>query len=134
MSADAAVVARMMAMLEDDAALRRAVHGVYDRPTPRASMPFVVIGAVGSGDWGTKDRIGSEVRVELRHVTATGPDEGLVAASIQALASGLRGIADSGSGRWEIVSARLLRTRIAYDRQGQWSQSFDIRVRCLKVL
>lgn len=129
MSAEAVVVAHLLEKLGADPSLRRLVHGIYDRPIPRASPPYVVIGAVVTNDWGTKDRAGSELRVELRHVAVRGPDQGLVAARIGAVVPTLRG-AVAG---WDIVSARLLRTRSGHDREGQWSQSYDVRLRCLVI-
>lgn len=127
MNAEAAAVAHIVDMLGGDPLLRRLVHGIYDREVPRMSPPYVVIREVVAADWGTKDRAGSELRVELRHVAASGPDGGLVAARISEVMPLLR----SKAAGWEIASARLLRTRSSYDRQGQWSQSFDIRLRCL---
>jgi Protein of unknown function (DUF3168) len=126
MSAGAAVVARLMAALEGDPALLRVVHGVFDQPTARASVPFIEIGAVTASDWGTKDRAGSELRIMVRHV-AVRRDGTVVAERIAAAVAGLRGRAEG----WEIVAARVLRTRGAHDRQGRWEQDFELRVRCL---
>jgi hypothetical protein len=128
MSAEAAAVAHMLALLSEDAALARVLHGVYGRPTARAAMPHLMLGAIVSADWGTKDRAGCELRIELRHASTSGPDEGIVAERIAALVPAMRGVA----GGWEIVSARLIRSRSGHDRQGGWSQSFEIRCRCLE--
>lgn len=126
MSAGGAVAARLAAMLEADAELLRKVNGVYDQPTPRASPPLIEIGAVVTSDWGTKDRAGRELRIEVRHIAMV-RDDGVVAERIMAVVPMLRGIA----GDWEIVAARLMRTRGSHDRQGRWEQSFEVRVRCL---
>lgn len=126
MSAERVVVARLLAALIEDAALVRAVHGVYDRRAPRASAPYIEIGEVTASDWGTKDRAGCELRIAIRHIAAA-RDDAVVAARIGAVVAELRG-ADDGC---EIVSARIVRARSGYDRQDRWEQLFEIRVRCL---
>lgn len=129
MSAETAAAAYIFARLSEDVALARVIHAVYDRPTARAAMPHLMIGAIVSADWGTKDRPGCELRIELRHAAASGPDEGIVAERIAALVPAMRGTAKG----WDIVSARLIRSRSGHDRQGVWSQSFEVRLRCLKI-
>lgn len=128
MSAAAAVAARLTALLDSDPAVMRVVHGVYDRPVPRATPPLIEIGAVTASDWGTKDRAGCELRIAVRHV-APGPGDRVVAERIAAAVAGLRGVA----GPWEVVAARILRSRSGFDRQGQWEQSFEVRARCLML-
>jgi hypothetical protein len=128
MSAAASVTAQMLALLSEDAVLARVLHGVYHRPTARAALPHLIIGRISSADWGTKDRAGCELRIELRHAAAAGPDDGLVAERIAALVPAMRGV----TGEWEIVSARLIRSRSGHDRQGGWSQIFEVRCRCLE--
>lgn len=64
-SAEGAVRARALALLGTDAELGATIHGVFDGTPPRASAPYVAVGAAEGSDWGTKDRIGREVRLTL---------------------------------------------------------------------
>jgi hypothetical protein len=129
MSAERAAIALLMAVLGSDRDLLRAVHAIYPEPSPRKSPPLLEIGAMVASDWGTKDRPGCELAVELRHFAAATADLGVVSARIRALVPMLRG----GGDGWEIVSARLTRTRSGYDRQGRFEQNFAVRLRCLEI-
>lgn len=126
-SAEAAVAARLAALLRGDAALMGAVNAVHEGPAARATLPFVAIGPLGASDWGTKDRPGAEVLVRVTWAAPDGPGDGLVGARIAATVANLRGVADD----WELVSARLLRARGEHDKTGRWVQAFEVRVRCL---
>lgn len=126
-SPEAAVTARLLAQLGADRALLRAVHGLYAAPVPRMTPPFIEIAVIAASDWGTKDRMGCEALVTLRHSGLAGDDGSIAAARLRALVPGLRGDADG----WSLVSARLIRARRAFDRQGRVEQSFDVRVRML---
>ncbi|WP_156420692.1 tail completion protein gp17, partial [Sphingopyxis sp. HXXIV] len=64
-SAEAAVRARALGVLADDAVLAGLVHGVFDGVPARASAPYASIGGAEGSDWGTKDAAGREVRVML---------------------------------------------------------------------
>ena len=129
MSAEAAVAARLAALLRGDAALMGVVNAVHEGPVARATLPFLAIGALGVSDWGTKDRAGAEVLVRLSWTAPDGPGDGLVGARVIAVVQTLRGV----SGGWELVSARLLRSRGGHDKAGRWVQEFEVRVRCLAV-
>ena len=128
LTAEQAVRSRMLGMLQADGALAGLVHGVFDGEPPRASAPFVSIGAADGADWGTKDRAGREVRLAVVLVGVGEPGDGAAAVvRVEAVAPGLRGIADG----WEIVSARVLRTRLARGKDSGWRHQIDIRCRCL---
>jgi Protein of unknown function (DUF3168) len=126
-SAEAAVAARLAALLRGDAALMGRVNAVFEGPVARATLPFLSIGALGVSDWGTKDRAGAEVLVRVNWTAPDGPGDGLVGARVAAVVAGLRGV----SGGWELVAARLVRSRGEHDKAGRWVQGFEIRVRCL---
>lgn len=134
-SAEAAVAGRLADLLRGDAALMGRVNAVFEGPVARATIPFVAIGALGVSDWGTKDRVGAEVLVRVTWIAPGqqddgGPGDGLVAARIAAVVTGLRGV----SADWELVAARLVRSRGEHDKAGRWVQGFDVRVRCLVVV
>lgn len=128
MSAEQAVRARALALLRDDGELSALVHGVYDAPVARASLPYIAVGAAEGSDWGTKDVPGREVRLTLmlNGVGEAGGDS--AGARIEALAAMLRGTA----GAWRIVAARVVRTRLAVTKDGGgWRHDIVVRCRCL---
>lgn len=128
------MAARLAALLRGDADLMGRVNAVFEGPAARATLPFVSIGALGVSDWGTKDRAGAEVLVRVVWTAPGqqdngGPADGLVGARVAAVVAALRGV----SGGWELVAARLVRSRGEHDKAGRWVQGFEIRVRCLVV-
>jgi len=129
MSAEAAVATRLAVLLRGDAALMGRVNAVFDGPVARATLPYLAIGTLGVSDWGTKDRAGAEVLVRVNWTAPDRPGDGIVGTRVAAVVMGLRGVA----GGWEMVSARLIRSRGEHDKQGRWVQGFDVRVRCLVV-
>lgn len=125
--AEAAVRARALGALVDDAVLAGLVHGVFDGVPARASAPYVSIGGAEGSDWGTKDAAGREVRVTLALVGAGDAAGDAAAGRIEALVPGLRGEA----GGWRIVGARVVRTRFAFAKDGGWRHEMVVRCRCL---
>ena len=126
-AAEAAVRAKAIALLADDAGLAGCIHGVFDGTPPRASAPYVAVGVVEGSDWGTKDRAGREVRLTVAlHGVGDSLDDG-AAARVEAIIPALRGAADG----WTIVSARVVRTRFGFVRDGGWRQDYVVGCRCL---
>ena len=126
-AAEQAVRARALTLLAADTALAGLVHGVFDGTPPRVSAPYVSVGAAEGVDWGTKDRAGREVRLTLALVGVGGAVDDLAAAQIDAVVAGLRGAA----GGWSVVSARVMRTRFGFLRDGGWRHEVVVRCRCL---
>ncbi|MGV1684206.1 DUF3168 domain-containing protein [Sphingopyxis sp. NJF-3] len=126
--AEQAVRARALALLVADAELAGLVHCVFDGVPPRVTAPYVSIGAAEGRDWGTKDRPGREVRLTLALI-GTGASDGRAAACIEAALDALRGAAED----WQIVGARVLRTRFAFQRDGGWRHELVVRCRCLSA-
>ncbi len=125
--AEQAVRRRALAVLGGDEALAGLIHGVFDGVPPRASAPYVSVGAAEGSDWGTKDRAGREVRLSLTlYGQGAGVDDA-AAGRIEAVIAGLRGEADG----WDIVGARVVRTRFAFVREGGWRHEMVVRCRCL---
>ena len=129
MSAEAAVAVRLATLLRADAALMGRVNAVFEGPAARMTLPYLALGTVAANDWGTKDRAGAEVVVRVTWAAPDGPGDGVVGARVAAVVQGLRGV----SAGWELVSARLVRSRGEHDKAGRWAQGFDVRVRCLVV-
>lgn len=126
-SAEAAVRARAIALLAGDAELGGYVHGIFDGTPPRASAPYVAVGGAEGTDWGTKDRAGREVRLSVTlHGVGDSPDDD-AAARIEAVVAALRGAAAD----WSVVSARVVRTRFGFGRDGGWRHEHVVRCRCL---
>lgn len=125
--AEQAVRGRALALLAGDAELAGLVHGVFDGTPPRVSAPYVVVGAAEGSDWGTKDRAGREVRLTLTLVGVGSAVDDIAAGRIDAAVAGLRGAADG----WSVVSARVMRTRFGFAREGGWRHEVVVRCRCL---
>lgn len=126
-SAEQAVRTWTLALLAADRDLAGLVHGVFDGTPPRASLPHVSIGPAEGHDWGTKDRAGREVRLTLRLIGTDPAGPGAAAARIEAVAATLRGAADG----WDIVAARVIRSRHNLRREGGWRYEMLLRCRCL---
>jgi hypothetical protein len=127
-SAEQAVRARVLALLAGDDALAGLVHGIFDGTPPRASAPYVTVGAAEGADWGTKDRAGREVRLTLALVGVGSGVDDRAAARVEAAAMGLRGAA----GVWTVAGVRTIRTRFTFARDGGWRHEIVVRCRCLE--
>lgn len=125
--AEGALRARVLELLARDDALAGIVHGIFDGTPPRASAPYVAVGAAEGADWGTKDRPGREVRLTLTLVGVGSATDDRAAARVEAVVAGLRGPA----GAWSVVGARTVRTRFAFARDGGWRHEMVVRCRCL---
>ena len=125
--AERALRARALQLLASDKALAGMVHGIFDGTPPRATAPYVVVGAAEGVDWGTKDRAGREVRLTLALIGVGSHVDDGAAARIEAAAGGLRGPA----GAWSVVGARTIRTRFTFARDGGWRHEIMVRCRCL---
>ena len=127
MSAEAAAYAALATALAGVAGLNAVSPG----PPLAASPPYAEIGAIVAADWGTKDRPGRELRVQV-----TVSDRGEAPARVLALA-GVAGAAIEAMPRvaqgWELVSIALARTRLAADRPGQWRLVHEYRLRMLSI-
>lgn len=128
-SAEGAVRARALDLLARDDALAAMVHGVFDGTPPRASAPYVMVGAAEGRDWGTKDRAGREVQLMLVLVGVGGAAGDGAAGCIERVVSAMRGAV----GAWTIVGARTIRTRFTFAREGGWRHEIIVRYRCLVV-
>lgn len=125
--AEGALRARALELLSRDEALAGIVHGIFDGTPPRASAPYVTVGAAEGADWGTKDRPGREVRLTLTLVGVGSASDDRAAARVEAVVAALRGPA----GAWSVVGARTTRTRFTFARDGGWRHEVVVRCRCL---
>lgn len=130
MSAERAVRARALAILAGDDELAGLVHGVFDGVPARASAPYVSVGAAEGSDWGTKDVAGREVRVTLALVGVGDAAGDAAGARVETLTHGLRGDGDG----WRIASARVMRTRFGFAKDGGWRHEIIVRCRCLQTV
>lgn len=106
------------------------VHGVFDGVPARANAPYVSVGAAEGSDWGTKDRAGREVRLNLTSFGQGAGVDAAAAARIEILVPGFRGSADG----WDIVGVRAVPTRFAFARDGRWRHEVVVRCRCLATV
>lgn len=127
MGAEGAVRARALDLLTDDETLAGLVHAIFDGTPPRASAPYVAVGAAEGVDWGTKDRPGREVRLTLTLAGVGGAVDDRAAARVDAVVDAMRGPA----GGWSVVAARTMRTRFTFAREGGWRHEMVVRCRCL---
>lgn len=130
MSAEGAIRARVLELLAGDDVLAGMVHGIFDGTPPRASAPYIAVGAAEGSDWGTKDRAGREVRLTLLLVGVGSGTDGIgdaAAVRIEAAVAAMRGPA----GGWSVVGARTIRTRFTFAREGGWRHEVVVRCRCL---
>ena len=125
--AENAVRARALELLVSDKALAGMVHGIFDGTPPRATAPYVAVGAAEGVDWGTKDRAGREIRLTLALVGVGSGVDHEAAARVEAVVTALRGAA----GIWSVVGARTIRTRFTFARDGGWRHEILLRCRCL---
>ncbi|MEC3911634.1 DUF3168 domain-containing protein [Sphingobium sp. CR2-8] len=129
MSAEVAARAAVIAALRADAVLMAGLNGLFDGEPGRASAPYGHVGEAIGADWGGKDVAGREVRltIGLRSPDKTPGRLGAMIARIDpALAS-----APMQDG-WRIVTARLIRSRVARE-DGRapmgWRAVIDYRLR-----
>ena len=109
----------------------RAVSGeanVFDAPPGRAAVPFVVIEPPLLVDWSAKDWRGREGRL-----TVSAQDRSERPARLRELAAEIENAVeamppDLGEG-WRLVSARLVRSRIARSGDDRWTAAVEFVVR-----
>ncbi len=119
---------RLAALLD---ALAGQANGVFEGAAVEAAPPYAEIGAILSGDWGSKDPPGRELRVA---VTVTDRAErparamtlaGLASEAVEGLARDLDG--------WRIASLVFVRGRTVSLKPGWWAAGVEYRVRVLKI-
>lgn len=132
MSAEVAARAAVIAALRADGALMADINALYDGEPGRASAPYGHVGEAIGAEWGGKDVAGREVRLTIG---LRSPDEtpvqlaAMVARVDPAIAAA--GVVDG----WRIVTARLIRSRVA---QGEgrppsgWRAVIDYRLRMVR--
>ncbi|HKX89126.1 MAG TPA: DUF3168 domain-containing protein [Sphingopyxis sp.] len=125
--AEGALRARAVELLGRDEVLAGMVHGIFDGTPPRATAPYVAVGAADGVDWGTKDRAGREVRLTLTLFGAGRATDDKAIGRVEAVAAAMRGPA----GTWSVVGARVIRTRLTFARESGWRHEIWVRCRCL---
>ena len=132
MSAEVAARAAVIAALRADGALMDGLNDLYDSEPGRASAPYGHVGECIGADWGGKDVEWREVRltIGLRSADETPARlAGMIARIDPAI-----GQAQARDG-WRIVTARLVRSRVARDGAGaalEWRAVIDYRLRVVR--
>ena len=133
MSAEMAIRAAVIAALREDAAMMAVAQGVHDGEPGRAAAPYAHVGECLGSDWGGKDVEGRELRLTIGLTVAEevpGRLAGMMARVEPALG------AAAGRDGWRIVSARLLRSRVARTGGGAgagWRAVMDYRLRVVRA-
>lgn len=133
MSAEVAIRAAVIAALREEAALMAMAQGVHDGEPGRAAAPYAHVGECLGSDWGGKDVEGRELRLTIG-LTVAEETPGRLAEMMPRVepALGAAGVRDG----WRIVSAGLLRSRVA--RSGGagagagWRAVMDYRLRVVR--
>lgn len=131
MSAEVAARAAVLKALHADAAFMAGVNALYDGAPGRAAMPHGQVGEAIGSEWGGKDVDGREVRVTI--ALAVAGDSPAALAPLIARVEPAIGAAAAIDG-WRIVSARLLRSRVARQGGGApgWGATIDYRLRVVR--
>lgn len=130
MSAEVAVRAAVIDALRADSALMDGLNALFDGEPGRASLPYGVVGECIGADWGGKDVAGRELRLTIG-LHDGGETPGRLAGMIARIDPVLAGVAVREG--WRIVTARLVRSRVAraVRQGGGWSAVVDYRVRAV---
>lgn len=129
MSAELAIRGAVIEALRGDMALMDRLNGLFDGAPARASAPYAVVGECLGADWGAKDVDGRELRLSISLHDA-GPTPVRLAPLMARIDPVLRAaIAADG---WRIVTARLLRSRVARNGTEAWQAVVDYRIRVVR--
>lgn len=133
MSAELAVRDAVIAAMKADGALMDGINGLFDGPPDRASAPYMVVGECITTAWGAGQVEGCELRLSMS-LHAPGPTPGRLAPMLGRIDPVLQQL-DRAANGWRIMTARLLRSRIAKTAaQGQqgWQAAIDYRIRAVR--
>ena len=102
--------------------------GVHDAAPERAAYPHAIVEAGPESDWGHKSGAGREIRIAV-----TIADKGRSAARLHGLMTSAEAavLAVDAVPGWSLVSLRLVRSRVARDRDGTWVGLIEFRARML---
>jgi hypothetical protein len=131
MSAEGAVHAALVAALRGAAEVGGVVNGVFEGPAVKASAPYAEVQVGQAIDWGTKDRVGRELRPAVALYDAGETPArlheliGAVCAAIEAMPRDLDG--------WRVASLAFSRSRTLRTKPGEWAATVEYRVRVLAV-
>lgn len=105
------------------------LNAIEEESPLRTSPPWLGIAASASTEWGSKDRIGREVRIALELVTR-GDDPSADSTLVQTIEDRATSMPDSQP-TFEIVTARFLRSRTERRSQNLRAALIEIRFRIL---
>jgi len=101
--------AALIGWLRADAVLANLLNAVTEEAPARAAPPWLGLVASASGDWGTKDRAGREVRVAFE-LHCRGDDPGTAAAVTRAIEARIEALPRAHDG-FAVASVRFQRGR-----------------------
>lgn len=125
----AAAVLRAAALTQLRSAIGTQANRVFDGPGAVATPPHVELREATASDWGTKDRVGREVRIGVAV-----RDAGDTPARCQALADAVEGALEAlprDLPGWRIASVVPVRAVLLPEGAGRWAALIDVRFRML---
>ena len=121
--------AGLIAWLQSDAVLANLLNAVTEEAPSRASPPWLGLAASASGDWGTKDRAGSEVMIALE-IHCRGDDPGTAAAVTRAVEARIEALPPAQDG-FAVATIRFVRARAEQRRGNVRAVLLEYRFRLL---
>lgn len=130
MSAEVAVRGAVVEALRGDALLMAGLNGLFDGAPGRATAPYGVVGECVALDWGAKDVDGRELVLTVS-LFDVGESPSRLAGLLGRVDPAVRAV-ELAEG-WRVVSARLVRSRVARTsaRDG-WQALVDYRLRVVR--
>lgn len=130
MSAEVAVRGAVVEALRGDALLMAGLNGLFDGAPGRATAPYGVVGECVALDWGAKDVDGRELVLTVS-LFDVGESPSRLAGLLGRVDPVVRAV-ELAEG-WRVVSARLVRSRVARTsaRDG-WQALVDYRLRVVR--
>ncbi|WP_420146073.1 tail completion protein gp17 [Sphingobium sp.] len=137
MSGEAAARAAVIAALRGDAALMEQANALFDGEPGRAAAPYGFVGEAIGAEWGGKGLDGREVRltIGLRVGDEATARIAAMMARVDAVMAMLSDQDGWRPGEWQIVTARLIRSRMMRDAPGSptgWRAIVDYRLRMVR--
>jgi hypothetical protein len=107
---------------------RVAVTRVFEGAGAQGTVPFLTLRDWSTGDWGTKDRAGRELRigVAVRDAGESGARAEALAAAAEAALLSLPSVPG-----WRVVTAVPVRSVLLSEGAGRWAALVDVRVRIM---
>ncbi|MET0360732.1 MAG: DUF3168 domain-containing protein [Sphingobium sp.] len=131
MSGEMTVRTAVVAALRADVALMDRLNALFDGTPVRATPPYAAVGEETCSEWGAKGLDGVELRIGVSLHDA-GDTPTALAPMLARIGAVMSALGAAGDG-WRVVTARLMRSRVAKAGRGQpgWQAVVEYRVRAV---